>query len=265
MNRREQRPGLVLAGLTLIAVGIAVAVGPIGQDPAYHNFADDRLFFGIPNLLNVVSNVPFLVLGVAGLLTLRQRSLPGLLPELRSAYIALFFAAAGVGIGSSLYHLTPSNATLIWDRLPMAIAFMAFFAIVVGERCGPELARRLLLPLLAIGAGSVGYWWLTEAAGHGDLRWYGLVQFLPMLLIPCLVGLYPSRLMPAGQIWLVLGVYALAKVLELVDQPLYIALGISGHTLKHLVAAGGLYILWWGLTGRKAAGRVQPSAQAVVG
>ena len=34
-------------------------VDPITQYPSYHNFADTRTFFGIPNFFDVISNIPF--------------------------------------------------------------------------------------------------------------------------------------------------------------------------------------------------------------
>ena len=59
---------------TLLLVGLAVAVvlamslvKPIPQPPEYHGFKDARSFLGIPNVLNVVSNLPFLIIGALGL------------------------------------------------------------------------------------------------------------------------------------------------------------------------------------------------------
>ena len=43
--------------------------------------------------------------------------------------------------------------------------------------------RVILWPLVLAGVASVGYWYWSEIQGQGDLRAYGVAQFLPMLLI----------------------------------------------------------------------------------
>lgn len=58
---------LVIAGL---GIGSAVVLGclhPLPQSQQYHHFADDRTFLGVPNGLNVISNLPFVIVGVWGL------------------------------------------------------------------------------------------------------------------------------------------------------------------------------------------------------
>lgn len=206
--------------------------GPIVQDPNYHRFADTRTLLGIPNFWNVVSNLPFLAIGIWGLYRLQHGPAPGVLAPLRSAYAVFFAGSALIAAGSAYYHLAPGDARLVWDRLPMTLSFMAFFAAVLGEHLSPGLGRRALLPLLAAGAASVGWW-----ASGGDLRAYVIVQFLPALMLPAMLLLMRSRL--TGPIWLwgVFGAYALAKLLELADAPLLQMLGIGGHALKHLAAA----------------------------
>jgi hypothetical protein len=154
-----------------------------------------------------------------------------------------------VGIGSGYYHWQPSNQTLVWDRLPMTLAFMALFAIVLGEHIALILTRRLLLVLLVLGVLSVVYWRITEQAGHGDLRAYILVQFLPILLIPLILLLYPRP--GDGALWLALAAYVIAKLLEQFDVTVYAHLGvISGHSLKHVAAAAGMAALLLGLRSR---------------
>jgi hypothetical protein len=131
--------------------------------------------------------------------------------------------------------------------------FMAFVSVLVGEHISVTAGRRLLWPLLIAGVGSVLYWQGSEMAGRGDLRPYAIVQFLPMVLIPIIVLLFPSRLSGTGYIWAVLGAYALAKVLEVADGAIFRMLGgvISGHSLKHLVAALGAYVFLIALQRRR--------------
>ena len=98
------------------------------------------------------------------------------------------------------------------------------------------------------------WWWVSEQHGHGDLRPYLFVQFLPMLLVPAALWLrLPARGAHAlrnGTWWTVLGLYAAAKTMELADQTVFDALGFtSGHTLKHLLAAAAALCLLRGAAG----------------
>lgn len=231
---------LLLLSATLIAA--MAFVHPLPQNPAYHHFADHRTILGFPNFWNVISNLPFLLVGVLGLRLMKSRALQGGLSELRPVYWTFFIGISCVAFGSGYYHWSPSNQTLVWDRLPMTIAFMAFFAAIVGERISVDTGRRLLWPLLLIGVGSVVYWYAGEQHGVGDLRLYALVQFLPMLLIPIILVLFPSRLVPNSYVWGVLGSYALSKLAELWDGVIFHKLHVfSGHSIKHLLAAFGTY------------------------
>jgi len=251
VNLSRYRPPLLLA-IALASLAI-FAWPPIHQSLEYHHFADTRTLFGVANFWNVASNLPFVLVGIAGLAWL-ARHVTRVDRCLRAAWLVLFVGVVLVGLGSSWYHLAPGNATLVWDRLPMTLAFMALFALILGEHIDEKLARLSLWPLLAAGVASVLYWQRTD-----DLRPYVLVQFLPVLLIPLVLLLYPRK--GSGAVWSALGCYVLAKLLELYDAPVYAALGgtISGHSLKHVVAAAGMWALLAGLKGRHSAS-IQPSA-----
>ena len=190
------RPRVRIAILATVSIAAIVAVilhGPIPQPPGYHAFADQRALLGIPNFGNVMSNLAFLFVGWAGIRALVGQQPTGIIPSLRRAYLCLFAGIVLVGIGSGYYHLAPSDAALVWDRLPMTIAFMALFAIVIGEHIDPKIGLHVLAPLMVVGAGSVLYWHLS-----GDLRPYVVVQFLPLLLVPLILLLYPSRAVARG-------------------------------------------------------------------
>lgn len=212
----------------------------IPQDPAYHRMADERTLLGIPNALNVLSNAPFAVVGVLGLAQVfRRRS--NVADGERWPYAAVFGGTLLTAFGSSYYHLAPDNARLVWDRLPMTLAFMGLVAALLAERVSVPLSRALLGPLLATGAASVAYWYWSELGGAGDLRPYVVVQFGSLLAIVLMLALFASerpgtRLLAAGLV-----AYGAAKVLEAADRPIF-ALGhvVSGHTLKHIVAALGV-------------------------
>jgi hypothetical protein len=242
--------------LALAALAAIALQGPIAQPLEYHDFADGRRLLGVPNMMNVLSNLAFVLVGGLALLAIaRHPDLPGGLPALRPAYLLFFVGALLIGLGSGYYHLAPDNARLVWDRLPMTLSFMALVSVVVGEHIDPQLGRRLLLPALALGVGSVLYWWFGESAGRGDLRPYVAVQFLPMLLLPLIMLIYRSRLDRTRELWALLGLYALAKLAEHADEAIF-ALGgvISGHTLKHLIAAAAMAMLLQALLSRRRRG-----------
>lgn len=131
-------------------VGLAL-LGPLPQDPLYHQFADQRPLLGIANFLDVISNLPFVIIGLLGLGylapgCLRRGRPAGGLPPLLLHYRIFFVGVLLTGLGSGYYHLAPDNHTLVWDRLPMTIAFMAFFAALVGESLSLRAGRLLLWP-----------------------------------------------------------------------------------------------------------------------
>ena len=225
---------LVLAAITAAAIAAACWLDPVPQDPGYHAFVDGRTLFGIPNFWNVVTNLPFLFIGLQGL-AWRSRLLSG---TLLRHYAVFCVGVALVGFGSAYYHWAPSTPTLVWDRLPMTIAFMALFAAVIQDRWSERMGRALLWPLVVVGAATIVYWYGSELAGRGDLRPYAVVQFLPMLLIPVMLLLFPGKGLRNGWLWATLGAYALAKGAEHFDLAVLAATGVlSGHSLKHLLAA----------------------------
>ncbi len=137
----------------------------------------------------------------------------------------------------------------------MTIAFMPLFTIIFGEHVSTRWARRLLWPLVFVGSASVIYWSYTESIGAGDLRPYGLVQFLPLLLIPIMLLTYTSAFNTTRFYWIAIGLYGLAKVFEQLDEQIY-ALGgiISGHSLKHLAASLVPLVLIVGFRKRREVG-----------
>ncbi|GGB20046.1 membrane protein [Puia dinghuensis] len=219
--------------MTLIIIFL---IPPIAQPLSFHRFADSRTLLGIPNFGNVVSNIPFLVIGIYGLIRVARASVPA---AIRCINLLLFAGVVLTGLGSAYYHWHPNNDTLVWDRIPMTIVFMSFLSATVAELVSRPLGARLLAPLLAVGAGSVLWWHYTEMMGRGDLRLYFWVQFYPMLAILLLLWLYytPSiKVILPSLIWIIFW-YVIAKVFEQLDYPIYQAIGMSGHTLKHLAAA----------------------------
>ena len=233
----------LLAFLTLSAIAGVFSVSHIPQSVSYHNFCDKRTIWGIANFVNVVSNLPFVVAGIAGLLLLKRSTADN---AVTISYFFLFLGIILTGFGSAYYHLSPDNDTLVFDRLPMTIVFMSLLAAVAGEAIGPWTGGLALTPLLLTGAGSILWWHYTEKTGTGDLRLYVLVQYYPMILIPAILLLFPSAAARRGWpplLW-AFGWYFIAKGCEALDWRIYTTLGfISGHSLKHLAAAASTWLL----------------------
>jgi hypothetical protein len=149
-------PVSVLYGLMIVSLIALLPFPPLLQNQSYHEFADQRELFGIPNFWNVVSNLPFIAVGGVGLLRLRRDS----------TTVVLFSGIFLTGFGSSYYHLNPNDNTLFWDRLPMTFCFAAILAAVVEERVDSRAGAMLLRPLLAIGVFSLLLWRWTDVIAH---------------------------------------------------------------------------------------------------
>ena len=220
---KEKRPLVALLGLMAASLAILPLLPPIPQDPSYHQFADQRTLLGIHHFWNVISNLPFVVVGAIGLWQFgRDR-----------ATFVLFLGIFLTGFGSAYYHWDPKNETLFWDRLPMAISFMAILAVAVEERVSAKAGAILLWPLLGLAVFSLLLWRWTD-----DLRLYGWVQFFPCIALPLLFVVFPAKYSGTSY-WLVAAAcYALAKLFEFYDHSIYsVGFILSGHTLKHFAAA----------------------------
>ena len=229
LGARRNFSAPLFLGLTAASLAALLLLPPIPQDQDYHQFADQRTLLGIPNFWNVVSNIPFIAVGAAGLWRFRGAAAP----------IVLFLGFLLTGIGSSYYHWDPNDRTLFWDRLPMTLAFAAILALAVEERVSPRLGAMLLWPLLAMGLFSLLLWRWTD-----DLRLYFWMQFFPGLALLLLFLLYPAKYTGTCY-WIIAGaLYALAKVFEFTDHAIY-SFGsiVSGHTLKHLAAAAACFAI----------------------
>jgi Ceramidase len=261
--RRTERPFwrriAALVGLLVVGLAVLLALNPIPQDPGYHVFADRRPLAGIPNFNDVVSNAGFAAVGVLGILVVVGRRRREIFARGSDAwpYMVFFVGVALVSLGSAYYHWAPSNDRLLWDRLPMSIAFMAFCAAIIADRIDRKAGNTWLMAIL-IGCGilSLVYWDWTESRGDGDLRFYGFVQFFPMIAVPAVCWLFPQyRYVAARYIVWMIGWYGLSKLLEHFDGEVFDLLGqtVSGHTLKHLAAAIATLVVLQMLLARRRA------------
>ena len=161
-------------------------------------------------------------------------------------YLVFFLGALLTSFGSAYYHLAPDNPRLVWDRLPMTLGFAGLVAAAVAERVDQRLGLRSLWPLLAVGAGTVIYWYATERMGAGNIIPYAAYQGWSILAIVLLIAVFPAQRYSHGALLLwAAGWYGLAKVFETFDLAIYRLLGgtLSGHTIKHLLAAGAVFAI----------------------
>ncbi len=228
---------VLLTSLILLSFISLLFIKPIPQDLAYHIFADRRTIAGINNFFDVLSNLPFFYVGLLGVVSIKKHW--GV--DSSMSWLILFLSVLFVSIGSSYYHLNPENQTLTWDRLPMAIGFMALFVVTITDYVHPQLEKWLLLPMCLLGIISVGYWHFTD-----DLRFYAWVQFVSIALLVLIISMYKPTHLRTKYILYAILFYTLSKIAEYYDQSIFklTSFYFSGHTIKHLLAAAATYCFY---------------------
>jgi hypothetical protein len=237
--QRVRGRAYALAVLGVLLLILAFALPHFAQPQGYHDFADQRGWLGIPNYGNVASNVMFLVVGLIGLAAMHTPAVRAMESAPRHAYTLMFFGLVFTAFGSGYYHWAPSDARLVWDRLPMTVVFMPLLAATYAER----LRWRSDLPLLVLtllGVGSVVYWKLSD-----NLMPYLIAQGGAILLILLALALLPTPWTERCMLLPALACYAVAFVCEKFDVAIFrLTTGIiSGHTIKHLAAAAAFYFI----------------------
>ncbi len=231
MNNLSRSESLLAVG-ALLLLGLALGLPAIQQDPAYHQFADTRVFGGLSRALDVLSNIGFLVLGLYGLVLQCSGRLQFFGAALRLSTLVFFSGFVLTALGSSYYHAAPDDAGLVVDRLGMVVVFAGVLGMAAAHRISERAGFATLNLGLAAGVGSV-LWW----AAAGNLMPYAIVQFGGIALALAMM-LSPAR--GLGPRWTgLLLTYALAKVFETFDAQVFTLTAhlVSGHTIKHLLAA----------------------------
>lgn len=251
----------------VIALVLLAMLGPhVGDSPHQHQFADQRMLWGIPCALDVLSNLPFAVLGVWGLVALygtraqlpkpdvragrtgrgaawpQPQLQPQSLAQVWQVSATVFFVGLlCTTVGSSWYHWQPDAQGLLWDRMGMAVAFTGLLSVAVSGRISAR-AGWASLALLSLAAPAAVLWW---AHSHNVLPWAvvqlgGMLVVLVLACMPRVPVVNSMSTIPVLNLWAVIGWYALAKVAEGTDHWVFAATGqwVSGHTLKHILAAG---------------------------
>ena len=242
---------VAVLALTL-AFALAAVLLPASPQPlAYHDFADHRHALGVDNFFDVVSNVAFLLSGIAGLVVVLGGHTRFEFASERWPWIVFFVGMVLTAAGSAYYHLSPDNETLFWDRLPMTIAFAALISTQIVDRLDVRAGLLLLAPMLLVGAASVVWWIATERRGAGNVLPYALLQGYAVLVLLLMAWLHPSRYTRGNDLFFIFGWYVFAKLLETFDRQILAFHDIvSGHTLKHLAAAAAAFVACRMLVGR---------------
>lgn len=229
-TRREAFVALALA----VTAALWALMPVVPQPGSYHAFADQRSFLGIPNAADVLSNLAFIAVGILGLVRLGRTH--RVLSAAVRINLQVFFAGLVLtGFASGYYHWSPSDGTLVLDRLAMTIAFAGTMGAMLGERVSARAGIAVLLLMLVVGPASVLYWRST-----GDVSMYAVIQFGGMAGILLLLSLTPRGTDPFPW-WALMAWYAVAKVAEAGDVLVWNATRefFAGHLLKHLAAAAG--------------------------
>jgi hypothetical protein len=248
-----------LIAFTLLVIISYLWLGaPQHQPQSYHSFADTLSLFGLPNFFNVTSNIGFLIVGLMGMYYLHdnwQVKEKFKNPNEAIAFYVVFLGSVLLAFGSGFYHTAPDNITLMADRFTMTVGFMGALSFIIIERIDLKWGLKLMPILLVIGIASVIYWITPEMLGGvGELKPYILVQGLSLALIFVIYFLYPPTYSHGKFILYALGFYVLAKILEVFDQIIYdtLGVGLSGHSLKHIASAVGVYYILKYIQQRKA-------------
>ncbi|KAA1002429.1 hypothetical protein FVF58_38230 [Paraburkholderia panacisoli] len=230
---------LLLGSALLFAIGTVLQfIWPLSQPASYHHFADERSLGMLPNASDVLSN---LVILAAGLVNFRWVIRHASYPPLQ--FPAMVVAGPGLiltAFGSAYYHAAPSDASLVWDRLPMTIVFAGILAMLWTSVTRQRVGWVQMVILVAVSLGTIEYWLAF------DSLWpYAILQFGGLAIV---VGMTVARKVDTPFAWaMVIAFYGLAKVFESLDWQIWAFTGhlFAGHALKHIASgfAGAALLL----------------------
>lgn len=227
----------LLAAVAVLAV-LAAVLPPMTLPAGYHDFADQRTLLGLPYAMDVLTNLAFGLMGAWGLWAVwRARALPSdTVAGAQRALAALFFAGLVLTTGSSGYYhfMGPHDAGLCIDRLGMAVAFGGVLGLAAADRVSVRAGRWLAVLVTVAACGAALWHW-----GTGNMTPWTVLQGGGLVLLALLALRRPLPGALGFSIAGLIAFYAVAKVLELADAPVFALTQhiISGHSAKHLVAA----------------------------
>ena len=232
MFKLEKTEG-VLLGVVLALVTAAI-FGPFVAQPGHlHRFADQRSWWGIACSMDVLSNLPFALLGLMGLgcLVLHKRQIPLSQRGLAAVFLVGLVVTAGA---SSWYHWQADDAGLVIDRLGMVLAFAGLLGLAAADRISARAGLALGLAVLVLGPLGVAVWFAS-----GNVLAWAALQFGGMALVLWLACVKPVPGALAVRWGWVIMIYVTAKICEQADEAVYALSShvISGHSIKHVVAS----------------------------
>lgn len=238
MMSPERRIFLVLLSLAAFSLVVWPYL-PVKDPESYFKFADTRSWEGIPNLMDVLSNLIFLWVGF---LFIKKSNLSSTKKPKVFSFLGLLLGGGCVltCLGSAYFHWHPTPETLVWDRLPMTLVFASISGLAVADRSRPVTA-------LTITAGSVILGLISVIGMSQDwlsLKLYFVLQFGTLLFLVVLVSLLPGERIKSRFWWIALELYFIAKICELQDRRIFdLTTALSGHTLKHFLAGLSLWTI----------------------
>lgn len=246
MSARRRIPSLLIAAYVLAVMLVALLSEPVAQDLAYHDFANDRSRLGIPNFADVVSNAVIFASALWGLCLCVRPSSERFLGQTDHRFALLLFAALVLtAAGSTWYHLAPDNHRLFWDRLPLSIAFTALIAWLAAERSQPGKGVQTQLWLwVSIGPAAATYWYVSELAGAGDVRFYLILHGFMLITPPLLLRIH-AGLTHARAYWWAYAIFLVGMAGDVLDHQIFTLTHetVSGHNIKHVAMGLAVAVL----------------------
>lgn len=237
MNQMQKNTMLLMLGLFGVSM-IGQSLGLFNLSGHYHEFVDTRNIFGMSRFFDTVSNIGFLFVGVIFIKEiLLQNKKDFNLMLIAVGSILVFF-------GSSFYHLFPSDARLLWDRLPISMVFAGIlsYSLSANNLIIEKYKNKFDISYLMFSIFSVVFWYVGSLQQASWLGPYVFVQFGGMITL-VYIAIKGENKDFNKKIYYVLAWYILAKLCEHFDQSIFNITYemFSGHTLKHLLAAVALY------------------------
>lgn len=241
---------LALFGVLLVL--IALLAPAVVWPEHYHAFIDTRSWWGIPNTMDVLSNAAFAVVGTWGLWRLghwshAHRTAVADRPVLYGSALMVGLGLWFTTVGSGIFHWQPNAAGLAVDRMAMSVIFAGLLGMAVAQHISERAGLVTMVTVLTLAPAAAAVAWFT-----GNATPWGTVQYGGMLL---LLALVVSRTDQTRTVLVkVLLMYGLAKACEMADEVVWQLTNglVSGHTLKHLVAAVAVMPMWEMLVYRDA-------------
>ena len=221
-----------LSGLIILLI-LAIFLPSIQQNQNYHNFADKRVLFGVNNAFDTLSNLAFIIVGAFGLFNFYNNRYIKISNSFSVILNLFFISIILTGLGSSFYHLSPNDFTLVFDRLGMSLVFASVLAMIAYLKISPRFGLHTLAELLILAPLTVLIW-----TYNGNLTPYAVLQFGGIILLALTLLLSKSQSQSPCFTSLII-LYGVAKLVEFYDAQIFTLTQnlISGHTLKHLIAA----------------------------